>query len=341
MEQQSQQSTGETSLPVEFVEDVGGLQTHKDINGIFGLSSIWNLNAQIEWLIADMIPLEAVSLLTAEAGTGKTWVAHAIAGSVAHGRPFLGRKVKQRPVLYLDGENPLAIVRRNLDYLDIPATESLGIWGGWHTSDPPGPHDEKLLEFARGFRPLLIFDSLVHFHPGDEQSSTETRLFMNYFRKLANGGATVLVLHHTGKAKSSKRYRGSSDIEAAVDMAYCLEGTRKGGPVDRLRMTCFKSRFAVGQNFGMEFHQGKGFENVDVPQGAQRPSVEAVVSGIIAGRPDGINGMQIKALAQEQGVGKHAVDSFLKTWPNWKAGTGTEKLYLPKEVVPAEEVRAA
>jgi len=340
MDQEQQVQTVDAGMPVEMVPNLGDLPKIENINSIFGLSPVWSLSAEIEWLIAGMIPLKAITLLTAEAGTGKTWVAHAIAGAVAHGRQFLGREVKQRPVLYLDGENPLSIVRRNLDYLDIAPTGSLGIWGGWH-DDPPGPDYEEFEKLAREYQPLLIFDSLVYFHTGDEQSSTDTRPFMNEFRNLANAGATVLVLHHTGKGKSSKRYRGSSDIEAAVDMAYCLEGTRKGGPVDRLRMTCFKSRHAVGQNFGMELHEGRGFEEVAVTLGAQKPSVETVVPGIIVANPDGINGMRIKALAKEQGVGKNAVDEFLKTWPNWKSGTGKEKLYLPREAVPAEEVRAA
>jgi len=224
-------------------ENPDELTKPQTIDSIFGLSSIWSLDAEIEWLIEDMIPLKAITLLTAEAGTGKTWVAQAIAGAVAHGRPFLGREVKQRPVLYLDGENPLALVLSRLNDLNIDATDALGIWGGWHSSEPPGPDDDRLLKFAKEHQPLIIFDSLVFFHTGDEQSATETRAFMNFFRKLAYAGATILVLHHTGKGRSSKRYRGSSDIEASVDMAYHLEGTRKGGPLDRLRMTCFKSRF--------------------------------------------------------------------------------------------------
>lgn len=341
MERQQQVQTVDTGMPVEMVPDLGGLPKAENINSIFGLSSVWNLNAEIEWLIGDMVPLKAITLLTAEAGMGKTWVAQAIAGAVAHGRQFLGREVKQRPVLYLDGENPLALVRQRLSQLSIDATEALSIWGGWHSSEPPGPQDERLLKFAQQYQPLIIFDSLVYFHLGDEQSATETRAFMNFFRVLAYAGATILVLHHTGKGRSSKRYRGSSDIEASVDMAYQLEGTRKGGPLDRLRMTCFKSRMQPGQNFGLEFHLGRGFEAVEVPQGAQRPSVEEVVSAIIESHPPNINGMQIKALAKEQEVGKNAVDKFLKTWPNWVPGRGTERLYRPKGAAPAEEIRAA
>jgi hypothetical protein len=307
---------------------------------LHNLPSVWDLQAEPEWLVQDMIPLEAITLVSAASGTGKTWLAYAIAGAVAHGTAFLGKPVKQRPVVYLDGENPLAIVKRNLDGLGIPRTEEFKVWGGWHDPSPPGPDDSALLEYALDEEPLFVWDSLVEFHTGDEQSAKDTRKFMKFFRTLTNNGATVLILHHTGKAVSSKKYRGSSDIEAAVDMAYLVEGKSRDGALHSLTMNYFKSRFAPGQNFGMEFRQGQGFEAVAVPQGGlQRASTEVIVSGIITAHalPDGMNGTQVKALAKEQGIGKHAVDTFLKTWPNWKAGRGREKLYLPQEPAPAKE----
>ena len=67
-----------------------------------------------------------------------------------------------------------------------------------------------VIEFVKQYQPLLIYDSqLIEFNPGSEQSSTETRAFMRHFRALANLGATIVILHHTGKAETSKPYRGS------------------------------------------------------------------------------------------------------------------------------------
>jgi RecA-family ATPase len=187
----------------------------------WNLPSVWDLTAKIEWFIPDMLPLRGITLLSAASGTGKTWLAHAIAGAVAHGSEFLGRKAERRPVLYFDRENPLAVVKRNLDGLGIRPSRDLHLWGGWHTEPAPGPDgDPRILEFARAHGPLLIWDSLVRFHTGDEQSARDTSGFMNHFRKLADAGATLLLLHHTGKTKTSQEYRGSSDFEAAVDMAY-------------------------------------------------------------------------------------------------------------------------
>src|SRR5437868_5972548 len=84
--------------------------------------SVWDENANIEWLIADIIPLNGITLISGPSGTGKSWLSYAVGGAVAHGQPFLGQTVEQRLVLYLDRENPLAIVKRNLNDLAITRT---------------------------------------------------------------------------------------------------------------------------------------------------------------------------------------------------------------------------
>src|SRR5467141_2552642 len=84
------------------------------ITNIAQLPSIWSLKQNIEWLIDDIIPLGGITLLSGESGGGKTWLAYAIAGAVARGESFADFKVQQKPVLYLDGENPLCVAKQRL-----------------------------------------------------------------------------------------------------------------------------------------------------------------------------------------------------------------------------------
>lgn len=301
------------------------------ITDIAQLPSIWTLNANVEWLIHGIIPLGSINLLTAESGTGKTWVAQGMAGAVAHGGAFIGRKAQHRPILYLDGENPLAIVKRNLSELGIEPTDRLKIWGGWNSEQPPGPDDERIVRFAQAECGLIILDSLVEFNAGDEQSSTETRVFMKKLRRLANLGATVLILHNAGKTKTSRQYRGSSDIKAAVDTAYFVEGEPRDGKIHRLTLENFKSRFAPGQDFAMEFQSGRGFIPLGTPKKLNPPSAEAVVETIIRQNP-GLNGTEIKKLAKKYRIGKHKVDECLDRGPYERlAGKGNSTLYTIME----------
>src|SRR5579863_1696964 len=118
-------------------------------------------------------------------------------------------------------------------------------------------------------------------------------------------GATVLILHHTGKTITSQDYRGSSDIKATVDMAYCLESelTLAGG-IYRLTLRNFKGRFAPGQHLGLEFVRRKGFIACEVPNQVAAADPLQTIIEIVTAHP-GSNQSQIVALAQQAGIGKH------------------------------------
>jgi hypothetical protein len=297
-----------STTPVR-IDQAGQPAPARTVADVSALPPVWD-EAKVEWLVADVIRWASVNLLSAESGTGKTWLAYAIAGAVGHGATFIGRPDRQAPVLYIDGENPLYVVKRNLTDLGIARNDALRVGGGWNAEEPPGPDDDRTTAFATAAKPLLIWDSLVEFAQADEQSSTEMREFMKHFRRLAHLGATVIVLHHTGKSAASKEYRGSSDIKAAVDMAYVVTGKPRNGKLHRLELEPFKSRIAPGQRVAMEFGQRRGFVEIALPNDPPRVDAEAVVRKIVAAKPRS-NGTQIKALAMPLGVSKNQVDEIL------------------------------
>src|SRR5579863_8087814 len=144
------------------------------------IPNIFTLNAPaIEWMVEGILPHASVTLLAGEPGSYKTWLALALLRGVATGKNFLGRKCVQTSVLYLDRENPLAVMRERLAVLGIESLEGSRIWGGWLGDAPPAIGDARLVEIARGRRPLIIFDSLIRFHAAaDENSATEMAAVM-------------------------------------------------------------------------------------------------------------------------------------------------------------------
>jgi RecA-family ATPase len=81
------------------------------------LPSVWDLESQPSWLVENLLAEGTVNLFSSESGTGKTWFAYYLAGSIANGLKVLGGETKQRKTLYLDGENPLFVVQQRLDGL--------------------------------------------------------------------------------------------------------------------------------------------------------------------------------------------------------------------------------
>jgi len=187
---------------------------------------------------------------------------YAIADAVARGLYFAGNKTVQMPIVYVDGENPKAVVKKRFKVLGIPEENpNFGIWGRWVPGEQPGPDDPRIIEFAKEYKPLLIWDSLIQFFHGDENEASEMRPFMDQFRKLADLGATVSVIAHAGKSDDSD-YRGSSDIKAAVDTAYKIEKMGHNALLDKIKVKAFKSRYGEERDRILQLISGEGFREV-------------------------------------------------------------------------------
>ncbi len=298
------------------------IRTWQDIPGLQGVP-----DGPVEWLVPGMVPRQGVVLLAGESGSYKTWLAMLLGKAAASGGHFLGRACPCVPVLYLDRENPAAVVRERCEILSIGAPENFKIWGGWEEDPPPGIGDARLLEIARERKPLIVFDSLIRFHQADENSATEMALVMAELRALAHAGACVVALHHKAKSESS-RYRGSSDIHAGVDVAFSLAYDRDAGIV---RLECFKNRLAEEFSLTLrpELESSGKFAVVESPAVMRRQAELERLSEIIATEP-GLNGSQ---LVSRTGMNKNRLREFLRrgegVWWRCEVAGNNSRCYYP------------
>lgn len=218
---------------------------------LFDIPQIWDLTIEQKYLVQDLIPEGTVVMLTGESGSGKSSVALKLAHCIARGVPFLGHEVEKRYAVIIDKENGLAVYHQRIERFGIERNDHMIFWGPWNDPSPQGPDFKLITEFAAEYKPLIIFDSFVAFHPGSEQDATETRKYMEGYRKLAGLGATVVCIHHTGKSDSTKDYRGSSDIKASIDVGYVL--TAKKPLLKLLNLKPFKSREGVIESMQITF----------------------------------------------------------------------------------------
>lgn len=241
------------------------------------IGDIWSCESHTTYLVADFMAERSITMISGESGDGKSMLALALAAAVAQGLPFLGRTTISRPVLYLDREMPLYVVKDRMFTLSIPRLfPRLRVWGGWEPAEPPGPENPMLLAFARRECPLIIFDPLVrNLNGADENDASQVRLRMNYYRKLTEAGATVLVNHHRSE-KSESDYRGSSDLRASVDSAWRLsrdDGSTAGEALGKLVLTPYKLRAEPLKPVRLEYRDG-AFVSLDLPL---RSAVEVVL----------------------------------------------------------------
>jgi hypothetical protein len=218
--------------------DSARIRTFEDIPDIFKADI-----SDVSYVVPGLVPEGFLTLMAGEPGIGKSFLALRLAVSCAMGTRFLSRDCTRVPVLYLDRENPGAIVRQRVQSMADGPVPGLKIWGGWLKDGVPALDDPRLLTIAKEPKPLIIVDSLIRFHDGEENSASEMSKVLAKLRALANAGATVFVIHHRGKGEGAADYRGSSDIGGGPDVVYTL--TRDDGGLLTLKhvknRACVKS----------------------------------------------------------------------------------------------------
>jgi AAA domain/Bifunctional DNA primase/polymerase, N-terminal len=214
-----------------------------------------------EPLIEDTLDRRTVALLAGYHGTYKSFTALAWAASVATGTPWMGRPVQQGKVLYIVGEGATGIDHR------------LGAWEEYHGARIASDDlhvlpvaiqlaDQRALAEvvdyveAVGFA-LVIIDTVARAAVGlEENSAKDMGVFIEAAEQIkrATEPGAVLLVHHTGKDKST--VRGSSALEAAMDTVYTTEGgdgliklkrtKRKDGPMEDTHLLRFEPVAASG-----------------------------------------------------------------------------------------------
>lgn len=272
------------------------------IRSIDELPPFWECGgASMVWAVEDMIGEATLVMFSGESGSGKTTLAWAIARDICRGVEFAGRKTTQRPVLILDRENPIGVTRDRGERLGITREDDIRVWGGWLREEAPAPNAEILLRWVmeQKRKPLILADSLIRFLSGSENDATESSASIGGFRRLVDAGATVVLLHHSGKAETAKDYRGSSDLKAAIDVGFNVKNLG-GDRLGRMVLRTFKSRYIVPSEILLDYADGAFI-------GESRPTVTTVSDRLrdLLTEHAGVLTRDFETLAAANGIGRN------------------------------------
>lgn len=215
---------------------------------IDNVSSILNL-PEPKWVIENMLLEGGVTLLCGTQGSQKTLLAlalcRAVSNPIGSDFKFLGREIRPHarremgegfylgrldiPVLYIDRENPPAVIGNRLRRMGLVASKSFLYWGdGKAYADTPEVTDLRLEEWMKETGGLIVFDSLQDWY-GDAKEIDNSAMvkMMHAFRRLARLGAGVVILHHVAKGTNTQSalesmksfYRGGTGIVSIPEMS--------------------------------------------------------------------------------------------------------------------------
>ena len=211
--------------------DLGKLEPHPRDRSRFRVLSIAESEALIATenanpLIDGFLDQGTFVVMYGKPNCGKSFVALDIAGCIAVGRAWNDREVASGLVVYIAAEGGAGIHRRVgalAKEKRIPPDAPFRLVSG--TIDF-STTDNDLLAIIRevdaisetyGPPKLIIVDTLARVLRGDENAGEDMGRFIEKIDRLREAtGATVIVVHHTGK-DASKGSRGHSSLLGAAD----------------------------------------------------------------------------------------------------------------------------
>ncbi|WP_050792498.1 AAA family ATPase [Aminomonas paucivorans] len=185
-----------------------------------------------DWLVERLFERDTLGLIFGEPGSGKSFASVGLACSVATGRYFCGRKVRQGVVAYVAGEGARGLARRIAGWeehhgvlvdrlaLSNCAADLATLEGIEEASAALAVIREEAGEPLA----LIVLDTVARCLAGaDENSSQDVGRFIGAMDRLRleNPGALILAVHHSGHGDRN-RARGSSALKAAMDTELCV-----------------------------------------------------------------------------------------------------------------------
>ncbi|HRT43425.1 MAG TPA: AAA family ATPase [Phycisphaerae bacterium] len=220
---------------------------------IYDLVTVRQIKRQ-PWLIEHILPACSLGLLYGKEGTGKSFTALDIAGSVALGIDFLGHPTRQGPVVYLTAEGANGLGARVGGWLRDKGLAGQNIDDGplfivpevlqLHTKYGQG----RLMQILRDILPdiptLVIIDPLQSYTSGaDENSIKDIGPYISFINDIRHKfGCTVLTIHHSKKNVTpgqSNSARGHSSLPCAADTIVLVDGKN-----NRFELECEKQKDA-------------------------------------------------------------------------------------------------
>lgn len=207
-------------------------------------------NVRQDYVIKNFLPAQSLCSIYGPSGSYKSFLAVSWACHIAAGMEWSGRKVSAGAVMYIVGEGGVGVPRRIRAWEQVNQRKADNLW---LVNRPVFPvRREEVDEVIRASKhiesecgmpvQLIVIDTLARCFGGDDENNARD---MGAFIEGCDNikrvtGASVLVVHHSGKDEA-KGARGSSSFRAALDAEFSV---KREGEGKALILNCTKMKDA-------------------------------------------------------------------------------------------------
>ena len=203
-----------------------------------------------DYTLKSYLPANSLCSIYGPSGSYKSFLAVSWACHIAAGIKWAGKRVSEGSVMYVVGEGGIGVPRRVRAWENVHGVkvDNLAL-----VNRPVFPvRREEVLQVVKAARDievkkgkpvqLIVIDTLARcFGGNDENDAKDMGAFIEGCDTIKREtGATVLVVHHSGK-DDTKGARGSSAFRAALDAEFNVRREGDGGAII---LTCTKMKDA-------------------------------------------------------------------------------------------------
>ena len=186
---------------------------------------------EYKYFVQDLIPREGITILSAQAKTGKSWFILYILSKIIRGEDVFDRKTTPAKILMLDEENTKRGIKRRESKLE-DTLKGFGVkilsQNNWKLDIEK--HRLELIKMIKENEiELLVVDSFIRIHSQDEQGSGDSQKLYSYFKEIMlDTGVGIILTHHNRKLGKFEKItidvvRGSGDIVAMGEAVLVLQ----------------------------------------------------------------------------------------------------------------------
>ena len=175
------------------------------------------------WLVKGVLPRAELIVVYGESGSGKSFLALDMCMAIARGLPWQGQRVKQGAVAYIVAEGGGGFRKRLAAYSQRNEIELSATPIHILSAAPNLLEKDDALELVKAIKEtgkpaLVVVDTFAQVTPGgDENAGKDMGKALKHCQGIHRAtGATVVLIHHSGKDKA-RGARGWSGLRAAVD----------------------------------------------------------------------------------------------------------------------------
>lgn len=276
----------------------------------------------IQWLAKDLIPASAITVVSGDGGSFKSYLMlHLATCLVAQGQFLKHFDTISSGVLFVDEENGYPLFQQRLSNRvkgnDVPIHV---VYGSDITINEEST--SQLISYCQKHNiKTIVFDALVAMlGNADENIASDMRKIFKHFRTMRDEGISVIVIQHNrkqsqGNYDAGQNMRGSSDIRNAGDchIGIVLKGNEITIDQTKIRGSKRLPKFIVrvedNDNSGLSFEYVGLATNI---KQAKSLGVPRVIIEILAETTTELNKSRLIALVMEQTkMGKSTVLSIL------------------------------